>query len=235
MYALCRWLFVTLLAWPVVLLWLGLTVRHRQRLPRQGPAILIANHNSHLDLLVLLTLLPLSRIPQVRPVAAADYFFRNRVLRFIAVWFLGLIPVVRGKTPRRDRSDPVTTNETLGESVDPLAGCRQALAKGEIIILFPEGTRGEPEVLSRLKPGLWHLLKNQPEIPVIPIYLTGLGKSMPKGEWIPIPFFVDAYVGRPLPYDNDKALYLQTLEECFAVLATKGATRLRRTSLTDER
>ena len=159
MYALCRWLFVTLLAWPVVLLWLGLTVRHRQRLPRQGPAILIANHNSHLDLLVLLTLLPLSRIPQVRPVAAADYFFRNRVLRFIAVWFLGLIPVVRGKTPRRDRSDPVTTNETLGESVDPLAGCRQALAKGEIIILFPEGTRGEPEVLSRLKPGLWHLLR----------------------------------------------------------------------------
>ena len=123
-------------------------------LRKEGQFIILANHNSHLDLLVLLTLLPLSRIPQVRPVAAADYFFRNHVLRFIAVWFLGLIPVVRGKTPRRDRSDPVTTNETLGESVDPLAGCRQALAKGEIIILFPEGTRGEPEVLSRLKPGL---------------------------------------------------------------------------------
>ncbi len=234
MYALCRWLFVTLLAWPLVLLWLGLTVRHRQRLPRQGPAILIANHNSHLDLLVLLTLLPLSRIPQVRPVAAADYFFRNRSLRFIAVWFLGLIPVVRGKTPRRDRSDPATTSEMPGENSDPLAGCRQALAKGEIIILFPEGTRGEPEVLSRLKPGLWHLLKNQPEIPVIPIYLQGLGKSMPKGEWIPIPFFVDAYVGRPLPYDSDKGRYLQTLENCFALLATKGATRLRRTSAGDE-
>jgi len=235
MYALCRWLFVALLAWPVVLLWLGLTVRHRQRLPRQGPAVIIANHNSHLDLLVLLTLLPLSRIPQVRPVAAADYFFRNRGLRFIAVWFLGLIPVLRGKTPRRDRSDPVIANQTLGEGAHPLAGCRQALAKGEIIILFPEGTRGEPEVLSRLKPGLWHLLKSQPEIPVIPVYLQGLGKSMPKGEWIPIPFFVDAYVGRPLPYDSDKGRYLQVLENCFAVLARKGGTRLRRASADDKR
>jgi 1-acyl-sn-glycerol-3-phosphate acyltransferase len=225
MYALCRWLFVVLLAWPVVLLWLGLTVRHRQRLPRKGPAILIANHNSHLDLLVLLTLLPLARIPDVRPVAAADYFFRNPGLRFIAVWFLGLIPVVRGKIPRRSTTTPPGENTT--ESSDPLSGCRQALAEGQIIILFPEGTRGEPEMLSRLKPGLWHLLKNQPEIPVIPIYLQGLGKSMPKGEWLPIPFFVDAYVGRPLPYDNDKARYLQILESCFAVLATKGATRSR--------
>ena len=218
LYALCRRLFVLAIAWPVVLLWLGLTVRHRARLPRRGPAVIIANHNSHLDLLVLLTLLPFSQIPRVRPVAAADYFFRNPVLRLVARWILGLIPVQRGAAASSGGVKPAG---------DPLQLCREALARGEILLLFPEGTRGEPEVMSKLKPGLWHLLREQPDIPVVPIYLQGLGKSMPKGEWIPIPFFVDAYVGRPLPFAAEKGVYLQTLESCFAVLATKGATRMR--------
>ncbi|MFC3914327.1 lysophospholipid acyltransferase family protein [Pseudaeromonas sharmana] len=219
LYALCRRLFVLVVAWPVVLLWLGLTVRHRMRLPRRGPAVIIANHNSHLDLLVLLTLLPLSRLPLLRPVAAADYFFSTALLRFIARWFLGLIPVQRGSARGTNSVTPAG---------DPLLLCREALARDEILLLFPEGTRGEPEVMSKLKPGLWHLLRDQPAVPVVPVYLQGLGKSMPKGEWIPIPFFVDAYVGRPLPYSDDKAAYLQTLANCFAILATKGATRIQR-------
>ena len=78
-----RRLFYCLVLWPVALLVLGLNLRHRERLPVKGPAIVAANHNSHLDTLVLLSLFPLSVIDRIRPVAAAEYFLRNRAL----AWF----------------------------------------------------------------------------------------------------------------------------------------------------
>ena len=62
-----RMLFVVCVAYPVVLLWLGIHIRHRERLAVKGPAIIAANHNSHLDILTLLSRFWFCGIARVAP------------------------------------------------------------------------------------------------------------------------------------------------------------------------
>lgn len=195
---LLRHAFSWLVVRPVILIGLGLKVRHRDHLPEDGPAILVANHNSHLDTLVLMSLLPYRLIPRIRPVAAADYFLANPLLAWFSTTVIGIIPVHRG-----GRSAP---------DEDPLAGAARALSTNHVVILFPEGTRGEPETMSNLKSGIAHLAKRFPEVPVVPVFLHGLGKTLPRGAFIPVPFFVDVVVGEPIFGVEDHRAFVDELE-----------------------
>jgi 1-acyl-sn-glycerol-3-phosphate acyltransferase len=201
---LLRFVFFRMVVRPVVGIALGVNVRHRERLPAAGPAVLVANHNSHLDTMVLMTLLPPRLLPKVRPVAAADYFLKNRLMAWFSLQIVGILPIVRGGG---------------GKSGDPLAAVHEALARGEIVILFPEGSRGEPERLSEFKSGVAHLARAHPEVPVIPAFLHGLGKSLPKGSAVFVPFCCDVVVGEPIPWQEDRKLYLQELRERMNALA----------------
>lgn len=202
MTKLLRTLFTLCVVWPVIWLWLGLRVKHRENLPKNGPAIIVANHNSHMDVFALLSLFPLRRQAIVHPVAAADYFLRNKTMAWFALNILNIIPVTRRG----------------GGAANPLAQCEEALRNGQIIILFPEGTRGEPGILSPLKSGLWYLSQNVPEVPIVPVWLRGTEQVMAKGNRIPLPLFIDVNIGEALRFHPEKNVFMDNLKQQLLAL-----------------
>jgi 1-acyl-sn-glycerol-3-phosphate acyltransferase len=207
MTRLLRHLFFLLVVRLLVLLVLGVNLRHRDRLPRAGPAIICANHNSHLDTLVLMTLFPVRLLDRLRPVAAADYFLKNRRLAWFATKVIGIIPIARAARARGD---------------DPLAECFAALERGDILILFPEGSRGEPERMSEFKTGIAHLARRHASVPIVPVFLHGLGKVLPRGEVVLVPFFVDVFVGEAMHWAGDRTEFMVELDRRIRALATEG-------------
>ncbi|RNL85301.1 lysophospholipid acyltransferase family protein [Halostreptopolyspora alba] len=202
-----RWVFFVLVVRPVIMVILGLNVRHREKLPHQGPAVLTANHNSHLDALVLITLMPLRLLHRIRPVAAEDYFLSNKALAWFSTRIIGILPIPRRRTTGVD---------------DPMTACGEALERGDILIFFPEGSRGEPEKMTEFRGGIGKLAGRNPEVPVTPIYLHGLGKALPKGEAMVVPFFLDVIVGEALRFDDGYEDFLGELRHRMEALAEEG-------------
>ena len=197
-------LFFGLIVRPLTMIVLGLNIHNKERLPLQGPAIVAANHNSHLDALTLLSLWPVAKLHQVRPVAAADYFLSNVWLAWFTQNILGIIPIDR---ERKDRS------------IDPLAQMSEALDRGEIVVIFPEGSRGAPEQLSDFKSGISRLAERHPNVPIVPVFTHGLGKSLPKGDFLLVPFFVDVAIGQPLQWQDSVEATMQTYVDAMKELA----------------
>ncbi len=196
--------FFALLARPLVLFFIGLTVHHRERLPRHGPAIIVANHNSHLDTLVLMSLFSLRDLRRVRPVAAADYFLSSRVRAWFSRYVIGIVPIARGGAVEHAFDD-----------------CDAALRNGDILILFPEGTRGEPEKLGALKKGFYYLAAGHTHCRIVPAYMYGLGKSLPKGEALLVPFNIQVAIGETFVLPENATEATEQLERRLLDLASE--------------
>ena len=170
-------------------------------LPMTGPAIIVANHNSHLDTLALTAMFPLRLTPRVRAVAASEYFLQSGGLMWFAANVLGIIGL-----DRRDRR----------RGWRFLDACSEALTKGDILIVFPEGTRGKPEHLGHLSRGIAHLAKRFPNVPVVPVVLHGLGRVLPRGAWIPLPYCCDARVRAPLVWTGQLSSFMSAVEAALS-------------------
>lgn len=181
-------LFFFFIVRPVILIIAGVHLRGREKLPLDGPCIIVANHNSHIDTMVLMSIFPLSKIKKVRPVAAADYFLKNRLLAWFSLNVIGIIPLSR--RPRKSEGHP-------------FAGVEEALNAGDIVIVFPEGSRGEAEQMVPFKTGIAHLASTFAKIPVVPIHIHGAGKCLPKGEALFVPFVIDVSIENALYYEGE--------------------------------
>jgi len=191
-------LFFALVIRPFMVLFIGLRVRGRANLPQADPFLLVANHASHLDTAALLSLFPLARLGRIQPVAAADYFERNRVISGFSKTFFNILPIARTK---------ITIEN------NPVRQMQQALEAGRSLILFPEGTRGSGEEPAAFRSGVAHLIEKVPQVPVVPVWLQNMGRSLPKGAFIPVPFFCEVRLGRPRLVQGKRAEIVHQLEE----------------------
>ena len=150
-----------------------------------GPVIYIANHNSHLDAMSLMTIVPSHRIHLTHSVAAQDFFGRSG---FRSWSMKNLVNAVLISRTREERD------------VDPIELLDAMLRQGHSLILFPEGTRGVPGVMADFKRGVGHLASRHPDIPVIPVYLDGLYRNLPKGRTLIVPFGGTLVMGDPMSF-----------------------------------
>ena len=194
---------LTLVAKPLARFFTGCDLLGREHLPTKGPAIIAANHASHVDTLLLLTIFPVRTLGRVRPAAAADYFLKGPVMSWFSRNIIGIVPVARNKA---------------GTGEDVLAPLREALAAGDIVIIFPEGTRGDGEAMAQLKSGVARLAEAFPGAPVTPAWLQGAGRVLPKGALIPVPMNCTVLVGEPLRWQGDRDGFMDGLRGSLETL-----------------
>jgi 1-acyl-sn-glycerol-3-phosphate acyltransferase len=165
-----------------------------------GPAVFVANHQSHFDAPICLAALG----PRVRRrlviAAAADYFYSSAAKGVAASLALGTVPFVRAG----------------GGSRESLAMLKQLVSSGWSVLIFPSGTRGTGA--SGFKKGFAYIAVDC-HVPVVPLYLHGLEKIMPKGTFIPLPGGVAVGIGPPIPPGDDYAELVGRAEAAVAEAA----------------
>jgi long-chain acyl-CoA synthetase len=141
-------------------------VTGREHIPFNHQAIIISNHTSHLDIGLIKEALS-SYGNDVCVLAAQDYFFDDEYKEAILSQFTRLLPIDR------------TT--TLERSLKP---AEDAIAQGYSVLIYPEGTRSTDGELQDFKLGVGYL-QRRTNLPVLPLYLKGTHRALPKGANLP--------------------------------------------------
>nr|WP_240980458.1 lysophospholipid acyltransferase family protein [Ramlibacter agri] len=150
--------------------------------PKAEQRIYFANHQSHADLVMIWAALPAELRSITRPIAAKDYWTKSPLRQWITTAVFNAVYVDR---------------ERKGDE-DPLVPLIDALASGDSVVIFPEGTRGAGEEPQAFKSGLYSLAQKFPDVVLVPAWIDNIQRVMPKGEVVPVPILCSVTFGAPI-------------------------------------
>ncbi|MYB24668.1 MAG: 1-acyl-sn-glycerol-3-phosphate acyltransferase [Acidimicrobiia bacterium] len=172
------------------------------------PAIFAANHHSHLDTPLLMTSIPEPWRHTLIVAAAADYFFPTRTKGAASALFMGAVPVERSRVGR-----------------DSAAEVSDLVRRGWSLLLYPEGGRSTDGWGQPFRGGAAYLA-HRCDVPVVPVYLAGTRRILPKGRLLPAPGRTLVVFGdpvRPDPSERIRALGAR-IEAAVAAVADETTT-----------
>jgi 1-acyl-sn-glycerol-3-phosphate acyltransferase len=179
--------------------------------PMAEQRIYFANHQSHLDWVLIWAALPHELRTRTRPIAARDYWAGSPFRRWLTTEVFHAVYVERSRSANPDQ--------------DPLEPLVAALEQGDSLVIFPEGTRsarGEP---MPFKSGLYHLAQQFPGVQLVPAWIDNVQRVMPKGEVVPVPVLCTVTFGAPLQLGEgeDKRAFLERAREAVVALRPPGS------------
>jgi 1-acyl-sn-glycerol-3-phosphate acyltransferase len=176
--------------------WLRLSAVGVERVPREGRLLLASNHLSVLDPALIGAVMP----------RELDYMAKTELFRIPG--FGGLI--------RRLNAHPV---DRTGSDSAALRLALRLLGEGRAMLVFPEGTRGAEGHLGRARAGAG-MLATLSGAPVLPVYIQGSGRALPKGAVIPCPRRVIVRFGTPIRFarERGRTRYQEVSDEIMAAI-----------------
>lgn len=176
--------------------------------PKAEQRIYFANHQSHLDWVLIWAALPHELRAVTRPIAAKDYWTSGRLKHWITREVFNAVYVSRQRTADEDPLEPLV----------------EALRRGDSLVIFPEGTRGNQADPMPFKSGLFHLAEQFPAVQLVPAWIDNVQRVMPKGEVVPVPVLCTVTFGAPIQRQEgeDKRTFLERARA--AVMSLRDVT-----------
>jgi 1-acyl-sn-glycerol-3-phosphate acyltransferase len=173
--------------------------------PKAEQRIYFANHQSHLDWVLIWAALPHELRASTRPIAARDYWAKTPFKKWLTSEVFNAVYVARQRSAEEDPLEPLV----------------EALKAGDSLVIFPEGTRSNKGEPLPFKAGLYHLAEQFPNVPLVPAWIDNVQRVMPKGEVVPVPILCTVTFGAPITLTpgEDKREFLERARD--AVLAER--------------
>ncbi|WP_144796756.1 1-acyl-sn-glycerol-3-phosphate acyltransferase [Microbacterium paludicola] len=205
------WLMKYVVVGPIVKAVFRPWIVGRGNVPRNGAAILASNHLSVSDSIFLPLLIdrPMSFL------AKSDYFTGRGLKGWATKNFMkatGQIPI--------DRSGGKASEASLNTGL-------QVLGRGDLLGIYPEGTRSPDGKLYRGRTGIARMAL-EAKVPVIPVIMVDTDTAMPIGRTIPRVVRVGIVIGEPLDFsryagmENDRYILRSVTDEIMVALHRLG-------------